>query len=996
MGVVACGFSNSHSTALNEGYSNRSYSGKPILLLTDRETGPKLIVGGTLTMKNFIKPAWLAITSVLLALGALPTSVSAQGADEAVEEIVTIGTRRQGRTALDTAVPIDVFNQEDLDSVSSSDMLDVIKTLVPSFNVGRVPIGDGATMIRPPQLRGLDADKTLVLINGKRRHRAALVNLGGFGAHGPDLATIPAIALKSVEVLRDGASALYGSDAIAGVMNFNLRDSAEGGEIRMQHGVYADTAGGPGFGAPGARDSLEGQGGEKDYKVQLNFGMPLTEDGFMNISAELYGAQGTSRGGRYEGGIQGWGSGQKPSEAAAFPGGMYDHDGIASTAEMFRAGPDALTHVYETTTNGANPQGTLLTILNASDGIPDDPDFRYRDNLCNSEIGAGDCNEMVWGEPTRDGKRVFVNSGVTLSDSSEAYAFFNYSDTNADGSFYHRRPGISQFKLSRDETGRIFNPRDRYPGGFTPRFHGNVIDQSFTGGIRGDVNGWNYDFTARTGENEIRYILDNTINPSMGAASPQTFRPGNLINDEFAINMDFSKEFDVGMANDMNVAFGLEWREEGYEIVKGDTPSWTIGPYAAQDPHNFDVTAAEAAADGETRQAGCYIPGLAPTPGTQCNAGDPIFNALPVGSNGFPGYPAAYTGKYSRDSYAAYVDFEVDVTDEFLVNVAGRYEDFSDFGDNFSAKIASRYTVSDAITVRASAGTGFRAPTPGQISTKNVSTRIDPNGQPVAEGIFPATNPLTAYLGAKPLDAETSTQFTLGLSATPTDNLVVTLDYYFVELEDRIVLSSDFAITTAVQDALTAAGIPFQSDIAQVSYFTNDLTTETSGVDLVVTYNMDWSGGNTVLSLAGNWNDTEIKDRVNRGTDASPVYFINDESKYDNENGDPSYRMNVSARHTTGNDVTYSLRGNLYGPYKNAANSTLASIQEYGRVLQWDTDVSWDLSDEYRLTFGINNIFDTMPDRDTIGETCCGRTYRSDSVMDWQGTYYYVRGQINF
>ena len=996
MGVVACGFSNSHSTALNEGYSNRSYSGKPILLLTDWETGPKLIVGGTLTMKNFIKPAWLAITSVLLALGALPTSVSAQGADEAVEEIVTIGTRRAGRTALDTAVPIDVFNQEDLDSVSSSDMLDVIKTLVPSFNVGRVPIGDGATMIRPPQLRGLDADKTLVLINGKRRHRAALVNLGGFGAHGPDLATIPAIALKSVEVLRDGASALYGSDAIAGVMNFNLRDSAEGGEIRMQHGQYADTAGGPGFGAPGARDSLEGQGGEKDYKVQLNFGMPLTEDGFMNISAELYGAQGTSRGGRYEGGIQGWSSGQKPSEAAAFPGGMYDHDGIASTPEMFRAGPDALTHVYETTTNGANPQGTLLTILNASDGIPDDPDFRYRDNLCNSEIGAGDCNEMVWGEPTRDGKRVFVNSGVTLSDSSEAYAFFNYSDTNADGSFYHRRPGIAQFKLSRDETGRIFNPRDRYPGGFTPRFHGNVIDQSFTGGIRGDVNGWNYDFTARTGENEIRYILDNTINPSMGAASPQTFRPGNLINDEFAINMDFSKEFDVGMANDMNVAFGLEWREEGYEIVKGDTPSWTIGPYAAQDPHNFDVTAAEAAAEGETRQAGCYIPGLAPTPGTQCNAGDPIFNALPVGSNGFPGYPAAYTGKYSRDSYAAYVDLEVDVTDEFLVNVAGRYEDFSDFGDNFSAKIASRYTVSDAITVRASAGTGFRAPTPGQISTKNVSTRIDPNGQPVAEGIFPATNPLTSYLGAKPLDAETSTQFTLGLSATPTDNLVVTLDYYFVELEDRIVLSSDFAITTAVQDALTAAGIPFQSDIAQVSYFTNDLTTETSGVDLVVTYNMDWSGGNTVLSLAGNWNDTEIKDRVNRGTAASPVYFINDESKYDNENGDPSYRMNVSARHTTGNDVTYSLRGNLYGPYKNAANSTLASIQEYGRVLQWDADVSWDLSDEYRLTFGINNIFDTMPDRDTIGETCCGRTYRSDSVMDWQGTYYYVRGQINF
>ena len=976
-------------------------------------------------MKNFIKPAWLAITSVLLALGSLPTSVSAQGADEAVEEIVTIGTRRAGRTALDTAVPIDVFNQEDLDSVSSSDMLDVIKTLVPSFNVGRVPIGDGATMIRPPQLRGLDADKTLVLINGKRRHRAALVNLGGFGAHGPDLATIPSIALRSIEVLRDGASALYGSDAIAGVMNFNLRNSAEGGEIRMQHGWYSDTAGGPGGLGIGKRGSLEGQGGEKDYKVQMNFGMPLTEDGFINVSSELYSAQGTSRGGRYEFAIPNSKIGNRPSEAAAMDGAMYDHDGIAATAKVFRAGPDALTHVYETTTSGANPQGTLLTIQNTGDGIPDDPDYRYRDNLCNSEIGAGDCNEMTWGEPVRDGIRVFVNSGITLSDSSEAYAWFNYSDTNADGSFYHRRPGIAQFKLSRDETGRIHNPRDQYPGGFTPRFHGNVIDEGMTAGIRGDMNGWNYDFSTRYGENEIRYILNNTRNPSMGAASPSKFRPGNLINDEFAINMDFSKEIDLGAANPTNVAFGLEWREEGYTIEAGDKPSWTVGPYAGSDPHNFDVTAAEAALAGETRAAGCYIPGQASfntqqtpfvaailddpattdvdetkaavNPGKHfCNPADPIFNSLPVGSNGFPGYDPAYTGTYSRDSVGVYVDLETDITDEFLVNVAGRYEDFSDFGDNFSAKVASRYTVSDAITVRASAGTGFRAPTPGQISTKNVSTRIDPNGEPVAEGIFPATNPLVAELGALPLDAETSTQFTLGVSATPTDNLVVTLDYYFVELEDRIVLSSDFQITDALKASLDAKGIPYQSDIAQVSYFTNDLTTETSGIDLVVTYNMDWSGGNTVLSMAGNWNDTEIKDRVNRGTAASPTYFINDESKFDNENGDPSYRLNISARHTTGDDVTYSLRGNLYGPYKNAANSTLASIQEYGRVLQWDADVSWDLSDEYRLTFGINNIFDTMPDQDTIGETCCGRTYRSDSVMDWQGTYYYVRGQISF
>jgi len=165
---------------------------------------------------------------------------------------------------------------------------------------------------------------------------------------------------------------------------------------------------------------------------------------------------------------------------------------------------------------------------------------------------------------------------------------------------------------------------------------------------------------------------------------------------------------------------------------------------------------------------------------------------------------------------------------------------------------------------------------------------------------------------------------------------------------------------------------------------------------------MDWSGGNTILSAAGNWNSTKIKDRVNRGTAAAPSYFINEEDKLDNESGDPEYRMNLSLRHTMNNDVTVTVRGNFYGPYKNYNSSSavvatvLATGVDYGRVTQWDTDVSWDLSEAYRLTLGINNVFDTMPDVGANGESCCGRTYRSDSVQDWQGTYYYVRGQISF
>jgi len=197
--------------------------------------------------------------------------------DETLDEIIIVGSRRQGRTATNTPVPVDVFNRQDLESVSSDDMLDIIKTLLPSFQVGRFPIDDGRTFVRPPELRGLSGDKVLVLVNGKRRHRSALVRTSADGANGPDLATIPSIALKSVEVLRDGASAMYGSDAIAGVFNFNLRDSAEGGELRLQTGMYTE-------------------GNESGYLVALNQGFKLGENGFINISAELSDNEPTSRG----------------------------------------------------------------------------------------------------------------------------------------------------------------------------------------------------------------------------------------------------------------------------------------------------------------------------------------------------------------------------------------------------------------------------------------------------------------------------------------------------------------------------------------------------------------------------------------------------------------------------------------------------------------------------------------------------------------------------
>ena len=210
----------------------------------------------------------LPVSALALALPGLSAQAQAQGAEEEIEEIVVSGLRGKPRSAVDSAVPIDTFNADSIEAVSHTDTVDILQTLVPSYNVSRQPISDGSTFIRPAELRGLPSHHTLVLINGKRRHRASLVSIGGSGTQGPDVATIPSTAIQSIEVLRDGASSQYGSDAIAGVINFNLKNNSEGITLVADTGTY-----------------FEGDG--DDYTIQGNIGLPLGENGFLSISGEL-------------------------------------------------------------------------------------------------------------------------------------------------------------------------------------------------------------------------------------------------------------------------------------------------------------------------------------------------------------------------------------------------------------------------------------------------------------------------------------------------------------------------------------------------------------------------------------------------------------------------------------------------------------------------------------------------------------------------------------
>jgi iron complex outermembrane receptor protein len=886
-------------------------------------------------------------------------AIAQQEVVETLDEIVVVGTRRKDRSAVETAVPIDVFNRMDLDSISSDDMLDTIEKLVPSFIVP-VDGADGASFIRLPQLRGFSGDKTLVLINGKRRHRSALVRLSADGAHGPDLATIPSIAVKSIEVLRDGASAMYGSDAIAGVINFNLKDNAEGGEVRLQTGQYTD-------------------GNERGYLLAFNQGFSFAGNGFINISAELSDNEPTSRGTYYTLG------GFTPSEVAQ-ESGFFDHDGNPATPDQERFGPDALTEVYDPLS------GALVTIARGSDDIPDDTDTRYADNLRFAEVSDSEL-VMIWGEPDRNAIRTFINAGFDFDNGTQLYGWANYSDSDSNVDFFHRRPTDQNLAPLRTETGEIYDPRSLYPASFTPRFAGNVIDVGLTGGIRGDFdNGMSYDFSGRRGESTIKYTLFNTLNPSLGPETPTSFRPGDLVSDETAFNADFVMPFDVGFASDLNFAFGVEYRDEGYELVQGDLPSYEVGPYASPDPWNFEIDADEAAAGQNGGSVGCFIPGIQFDPANLCHPGDPIHNVVAVGSNGFPGYGPATASTYNRDSWAAYVDLESDITDRFMASISGRYEDFSDFGSNFSFRLAARLQVIDALSLRSSVGTGFRAPTPGQISSTSVRTGLD-DGVPVARGIFTAAHPVSQFYGAVPLHDETAKQFTFGIAAQPTDAFKITFDYYFIALDDRIWMSSDFDAGLA-----QAAGVPGADNIETIRFFVNDMDTETSGIDLVADYAVDWSGGITVFSFAANVNKTKVTRRTDRQTDPAdptPVYFVSDSDMYIIENGDPEFRAYLTANHSWANDVSLSLRGSWFGDYQ-VSNRSLTQFETMEGEVFWDFDVTWDINDTLSVTIGGNNIFDARAGPPPSFRDCCGAPVHRANTMDWQGSYYYVVGALRW
>lgn len=478
-------------------------------------------------MNTQLRRSLLGLASPLM-LGAVATAMGQERAagDETLEELIVTGIRGQARSVTDSTVPVDVLGAEQFDNQGDTDLSNLLRNVVPSYNVNSQPISDAATIVRPPNLRGLAPDHTLVLVNGKRRHRAAVIywlgNGVSDGAQGPDISAIPSSALKRVEVLRDGASAQYGSDAIAGVMNFILNDANEGVNVEGRYGGY-----------------YKGDGAQ--YALSGNVGLPLTSNGFANFSFEYGETDPTDR------------SVQRDDAAALIAAG---NTAVRDPAQVWGT---------------PRVEDDLKLFLNTGVKLNDNFEVYGHGNYVSKTATGG----FFYRNPnTRD--------AVFSVDGGETLLIGDLTPTDADVcpvvTITNDAPDPAALQSVFDNP-NCFSFQEIFPGGFTPQFGGDLEDYAALAGIRGTVGErLHWDLSAGYGYNSVDFFISNTVNASLGPDTPTSFDPGAYIQEEMGVNFDVSYR----LTDAVTLSGGAEWRDETFEIEPGQVESWDFGPLADQ------------------------------------------------------------------------------------------------------------------------------------------------------------------------------------------------------------------------------------------------------------------------------------------------------------------------------------------------------------------------------------------------------------------------------
>ncbi|WP_273048184.1 TonB-dependent receptor [Pseudoalteromonas sp.] len=782
-----------------------------------------------------------------------PSIVNAQEAPvqakKNIEQISVLGSRVSNRTSTESSSPIDLIDADDLNKGGFTELGQSLQATAPSFNFSRTQVSDGSDLFRPATLRGLQPDQTLVLVNGKRRHNQSIFGLNGTvgaGAAGTDMNAIPLTALKGVEVLRDGAAAQYGSDAIAGVINLSLNNSTGITTGFLQYG-----------------STSEGDG--DTISAGINRGFDLgNEGGFINLSLEYRDADGTNRAERDTGG-------------------------------SLNVAP-----------------GTLSK------------DVRWGQGNSESEFTS-----------------LFYNMALPFGD-AELYSFGGYSERTALGNGFYRN-----FNEASKNVTQV------YSDGFLPRIYNEAQDISVAVGFKGEINAdWFYDVSAVYGENQYDFTSRNTLNASYAAeylvnnpgatdadiaanSGPTGGYSGGFRFDQTTLNMDISGIIDTGN-EPLYVSFGAEYRKENYEIVPGSEASYACGLA------NMDTS---------------YPSVNDPSQFAQC--GFQAYNGLrPEASN-----------EADRYSYAVYVDLETMITDAWNVSGALRYEDFSNAGDDIIGKLATRYEVNDDFAVRGAVSTGFRAPSLQQSGYTAFTTNLGSDGTLTQSFTATTGSAFPSALGVDSLELETSTNLSAGFVYDISSELSLTVDFYRVEIKDRINLGSllsadDVAFSAQAVAALQATGA------VQANYFSNSVDSTTQGVDVIASYRTELEGGNLGVTFAGNLNDTKI-DGVNASEGIPQNVALDDLQRSFLTDGQPGERATLTFDYER-DAYTSTVRFNYFGEtdvkyfgndhIELATDGSFKATSTVESAVLVDLNVSYQINDIFALSVGADNVFDETPD----------------------------------
>ncbi|KTR82925.1 TonB-dependent receptor [Novosphingobium barchaimii] len=781
-----------------------------------------------------------------------------EGAADTSDIIVT-GTRVTGRQRLDTASPVDVLSGAALRSQGTTELGQALSNVTPSLDFPRSAAVDGTDSIRPATLRGLSPDQTLVLINGIRGHASALLNTNGSVGRGSaafDLNTIPTVALDRVEVLRDGASAQYGSDAIAGVINLRLREARSGGGASASYGQYETSV-------KTARQSRNRHDG-KTYNASVWQGFGIGDDGYLTVSGDYLKRGYTSRG---------------------------------------------------------------------------DLDRRVTPNAVTSRFGDPEVEQYTF----------FANFGVPVNDVWSVYGYAGYQNRDSTGAAFPRLAGNANNLTS-----------SFYPNGFLPKINVKSDDINSAIGIKGELSTWAVDLSVSYGRNALTLHTRNSVNSTYGAASPTDLYDGKLIYDQIVGGLDVSKRFDFAEGNSLNVAWGVEYRNEGFAIREGQVESYARGPLGV---------------------ATYVLPNGA------------LGSTLGSGAQGFQGFSPANALSRHRDNVSAYVDLEAQVG-KLLLGLAARGESYSDFGETATGKFSARYDLTDSFALRGTVSTGFRAPSLQQqyyTLTQPQVTNINGVATIVDTGTFPSTSPVATALGGKPLDAEKSFNLSGGF-VFRSGGFDLTVDAYRIKLRDQLALSDNLGTGVNASPAITALLRPF--NVSAARFFVNGIRSTTKGIDLVAHYRLVTNAaGNFDFTVAGNLNDVKLT-RVPTGTGTITVPALFGQQRIVSiEDGTPGEKL-TGQLDWNKSGFGGLVRATYYGSVTQPA-SNLVDYVETGKHVIVDAELRAPLFGKSNVAIGVNNLFDVYPDRvpdsNVINYNNGGTAFPYYSPFGFNGRFLYAR-----